>query len=714
MRCAVPTLAIVVISLLFAPITSAQGIDSDVESALVSGPTYITLVCDQGSCSGYTLEVISDLNSTFEDSFSWSGDVEGALDYRIVRAPGASGFAQARILTSDVDYIHETEDLGGSMMLANLNNSLPIIDGCTDSLCEMSKLTTKRMSGWLNSGGDSDYWLISANSSTYIEEFQSEAPAIVEIWKIASNGSRLMIERLTTSLQNGIHEIRNLTVVADSDEEIWMVVSSVEVDRRDSVYMASVFVSHNEADAPAKHTHSLGRINQPQANLKFAGISHGQSDVDSILVPAGGRFSYEIQIFNHETNDSSISIHEHLLNGEVSEDLGPGNGITSSETISLEIRFHMIAPMSYSGEVRLTSNSTDFSGLLSGRDLVYFGDAPNTLPQGNAEFDYWPTIVVDSNQSSPDSSTYRLQGEVFGVDMIDTYLISVNSESGSLIRAVAESGSARIQIQELTQSGTYQIMNSSNGTQLFLPMGVHAIRIEGSPQDGGAYSFLISTSQSQPLDSGVFVDLSSKATPYYIFAGLFLLAPSVLVAFFMRREIIKRIFGKGTPDSFDKDVIENIMDELRKRAAMGNLEDALKSFHGHGLSASRASFLIEKGLPEMDFASVTVSNPMGDVGVWIDDAKKGILTFGIHAKVDWKLACLRLSYPDGTRSKIVELSSKSIFSDDEIMLGDISEGQTILSQLKLDPTPEILEIEVTGRVKGESVAIVPRDALAWR
>ena len=450
-------------------------------------------------------------------------------------------------------------------MLASFNNSLPIVNGCTDSLCEMSKLTTKRMSGWLNSGGDSDYWLISANSSTYIEEFQSEAPAIVEIWKIASNGSRLMVERLTTSLQNGIHEIRNLTVVADSDEEIWMVVSSVEVDRRDSVYMASVFVSHNETDAPAKHKHQSNRINQPQAKFKFAGISHEQIDVDSILVPAGGRFYYEIQIFNHEINHLSVSIHEHLLNGEVSEDLGPGNGITSSEAISLEIRFHMIAPMTYSGEVMLTSNSTDFSGLLSNGDLVYFGDAPNTLPLGNAEFDYWPTIVVDSNESSPDASTYRLQGDVFGADMIDTYLISINSESGSLIRAVAESGTARIQIQELTQSGTYQIMNSSNGTQLFLPMGVHAIRIEGSPQDGGAYSFLISTSQSQPLDSGVFVDLSSKATPYYIFAGLFLLAPSVLVAFFMRREIINRIFGKGTPDSFDKGVIENIMDELRKR-----------------------------------------------------------------------------------------------------------------------------------------------------
>ena len=106
-----------------------------------------------------------------------------------------------------------------------------------------------------------------------------------------------------------------------------------------------MYSSHiTRTDAPAKHTHQSGRINQPQANFKFAGISHEQIDVDSILVPAGGRFSYEIQIFNHEINDFSISIHEHLLNGEVSEDLGPGNGITSSETISLEIRFHMIAP----------------------------------------------------------------------------------------------------------------------------------------------------------------------------------------------------------------------------------------------------------------------------------------------------------------------------------------------------------------------------------
>ena len=188
----------------------------------------------------------------------------------------------------------------------------------------------------------------------------------------------------------------------------------------------------------------------------------------------------------------------------------------------------MIAPMTYSGEVELTSNSTDFSGLSSNGDLVYFGDAPNTLPLGNAEFDYWPTIVVDSNESGPDVSTYRLQGDVFGMDMIDTYLISISSESGSLIRAVAESGSASIQIQQLTQSGTYQIKNSSNGSQLFLPMGVHAIRIEGSPQDGGAYSFLISESRIPAYRFWSFCRPFLEGYALLHFRRLFLLAPSGL------------------------------------------------------------------------------------------------------------------------------------------------------------------------------------------
>ena len=96
-------------------------------------------------------------------------------------------------------------------------------------------------------------------------------------------------------------------------------------------------------------------------------------------------------------------------------------------------------------------------------------------------------------------------------DNIDTYLLSISAESGLLIRAQAESGSARIQIQELTQTGTYAIENSSNGSELFLPMGVHSIRVERSPASEGAYTFLLRASQPEPVDPGVFVDLLLKS-----------------------------------------------------------------------------------------------------------------------------------------------------------------------------------------------------------
>ena len=41
--------------------------------------------------------------------------------------------------------------------------------------------------------------------------------------------------------------------------------------------------------------------------------------------------------------------------------------------------------------------------------------------------------------------------------------------------------------------------------------------------------------------------------------------------------------------------------------------------------------------------------------------------------------------------------------------GDVSRPLTVST----NDTPEMIEVEVTGRVKGEPVAIVPRKALRW-
>ena len=80
----------------------------------------------------------------------------------------------------------------------------------------------------------------------------------------------------------------------------------------------------------------------------------------------------------------------------------------------------------------------------------------------------------------------------------------------------------------------------------------------------------------------------------------------------------------------------------------------------------------------------------------------------------WKMACLRLSFPHGPRSEISEVDGEWKFHGDEILIGDLQSGECVMISIKIEPIPEIIEVEVTGRVKGEPVAIVPRKALSWK
>lgn len=712
MRFVIWIVAITILASLSAPIATSQTTQSNWEEIYATGPTHIALICDHGSCSGHSLEVLSDVDPAFHDNFSWSGDSNGVLEYRIIKAPGSSGTSHAKILTSDADYIHEDEDLSGVLTTGMENNTLMTVGGCIDSICDQQNIPTKRFSGWLSSGGDRDYWLISDTGSTYIESIQSEAPVIVEIWKVSTESERQIVEIIPSSLKDGFHTIEDVTVASMTGEKYWMMIAATETDRRDSVYSVNVFVTNNGTDGPPQESAIYTRINQPSSHFLFRGISHHQGDVDSIILPAGSGFTFNLDKTN-VGEGIDVSIHEHLFGGEITQDLGVLTGITSQETISLEIRFHTVSPSTWSGGITLGTSSTDYSGLLGGDRLPYYGDAPDNLPVDESEASLWPVLEVVVNESEYRPGAYRLQGDLFLPDNIDTYLLSISADSGLLIRAQAESGSARIQIQELTQTGTYAIENSSNGSELFLPMGVHSIRVERSPASEGAYTFLLRASQPEPVDPGVFVDLSSKATPYYIFAGAFLLAPSFLVALMMRKEILSKITKRGGSNANDQAGMSTILEELKRRSSREDLDEALMSLNSSELVAKRAKFLVDSGSFDTGLNNVTVSNPMGDVGIWVDEAATGILTFGMIAKTDWKLACARFSFPNGKRSGISKVFTDLIHSHDEVMLGDLREGEGVMFQIRLDPIPETLEIEVTGRVKGESVAIVPRNALKW-
>ena len=693
--------------------TSSSADDHD-DFTLIEGigPTFITLKCDTESCYGFSLDISESNDSVFFDGFSWSGNLTQGLGYKITKAPGATGSATVSILTSDPDFVYEKDDVDGYIGHGSEFNTMPVRESCIDRRCEKEQIPIGKMTGWLSHGGDSDSWKIAHNGSAWIKNILSEAPMLVEIWHENEMGEMWKSEDKHSTYNGVFHEIGSLTAVAGENESSWVKIISIEQDRRDSVYLAEIFTSDATQDAPADNTHNAVRSPASSQDFVIRGISHSHEDVDSILVPAGGRVSYSIIPNITSEENYSVSVHEHLVGGTITTDLGNLSGMTSSLAMSLEIKFKLSGLGLWSARVVLDSLSTDFDGLKVSDGLSFNGDAPDRLPYSGENGSHWPNVVLASDGVDYNPNIFRLQGDVFEEDKIDVFLISVANDNGTLIRGESEYHGAKIQIQRLSEN-SFSIMNSTNGSQLFLPKGLHAIRVEQSSDYGGHYSFLMSL--NEPVDEGppIYLDLSSKATPYYLFAGFFLLAPSLLVIVMIRGEIASRILGRDKGRAIDQATLDEIRKELARRGATADLGEALSNFTSKGLISSRTRFIIEQDIQNLSNANLTLTNPLCEVGVWLDDSEGGIVSFGMHATADWKLACLRLSFPNGPRSEVEVLRDDLVHHEDEIMLSDIKEGDSIFFQIRLTPSPKSFEIEVSGRVKGENVAVVPRKSIVW-
>jgi len=701
----------VVAILCLVPLSAAQGSDSSLLEIEAFGPTHITIECEDGPCSGFSLQVSGSDQVVFEDELSWSGNASGRLTYSIDEESGATGSASIIVLTSEDGFIHEHTDVNGSSGYQDGINSIPSSDVCLDGLCETHMLPTMKMSGWFDSGGDSDAWLLVSNGVALVDSILSEAPFLVEMWKERTDGSREMVSRSASISSDGLHAHPRITVSASSDEEAWMVLSATEQDRRNSVYSVELIASDEDGGGESHHANQRMTTNSFSSYAR--GLFHFPGDFDSFIVPAAGGVEFEISSLAGNGEEESIEIYEHLLDGSISEKMGYLSGVTSHESISLEIRIGSSVEGGWGIQVMLESESSDFSGSVQADKRAFMGDAPNRLPNNSEESALWPMWTVISDQGAYSSSMLRLQGDVSNIDPIDIYLVSIESDNGTMIRSDPEMGGANIQIQELRGEADYSIMNSTNGSQMLLPKGMHAIRIEQGSGQEGAYSFIISANSPPEEDLGAYVDLSSEARPYYIFAGVFLLTPAFLVVLMMRKEIVSKIFGGNEEHTINQEKIDSIRNKLETGFSDSDLKAALESVEGSGLISARAGFIVEKGLVNREVANISTSTPLGDIGLWIDDSEKGAISFGMASNAVWKMACLRLSFPHGPRSEIHEVDGGWKFHGDEILIGDLQGGECVMISIQVAPVPEMIEVEVTGRVKGEPVAIVPRKALRW-
>ena len=144
-----------------------------------------------------------------------------------------------------------------------------------------------------------------------------------------------------------------------------------------------------------------------------------------------------------------------------------------------------------------------------------------------------------TRELASDSFNGPLMQECQGTNLL-MFSFEVTSANGSRLHIDADlTQPVSYQIFVLNQE-TWLIQNASDGGLIDAPYGVHAIRVE---KIGDAsltyYDFkLVNGGDVIDIDPDLFTDQSNLFTDYYIFAGIFLLAPALLVIFGI--EIVER------------------------------------------------------------------------------------------------------------------------------------------------------------------------------
>ena len=120
-------------------------------------------------------------------------------------------------------------------------------------------------------------------------------------------------------------------------------------------------------------------------------------------------------------------------------------------------------------------------------------------------------------------------------------------------------------------------MNYTNGSEISIPSGIHAIRVEGlSPVVGEIeYEFYIVYLGENIPDDGEYQDLSHLFTDFYVLIGGLMLLPLAVVLWWNRSGVFKR--GVSISD-FEIHSLHKL-DLLRERLSIksGSLEDGSES-----------------------------------------------------------------------------------------------------------------------------------------
>ncbi len=347
--------------------------------------------------------------------------------------------------------------------------------------------------------------------------------------------------------------------------------------------------------------------------------------------------------------------------------------------------------------ISLTKGAVADSEFLIEEDL----DAPETIWGSEGVGGNW--IILPENNSTI-LGTFELN------DSVDLYAIEISSSNWTTIRfSVSGNDSVSISIQRLNQS-TWSIEEYANENigEITLDQGFHAIRLErlGSYEEEVDYRFII-RNMGNFDESGEYVNLAWMFAPFYVFAGLFLILPMLVVIWWNRENILTSSFGSSELDESELQVLSLLRQRFsadRSSLDIEEINEALSTLGGDSWNAISEEF----GKPEIRHFTENV-----DISLWRVKRGSGSFLIGIKTNQSkWEMAAIRINTPLGEPIKIDSVVPEMMFQDDEIYLGNLEEETTTFVRLEVFGKAPEAAIHISGILEGDPIAAVPAKTIA--
>ena len=239
--------------------------------------------------------------------------------------------------------------------------------------------------------------------------------------------------------------------------------------------------------------------------------------------------------------------------------------------------------------------------------------------------------------------------------------------------------------------------------------GLHAIRLErvGNFENSFEYNFKIRNLGEYEDDSGVFINLAWKFTPFYIFAGIFLILPFIVVLWWNKEDLFG-FAGKGTKLlEYEKQSLvtlrERFTDDIRD-LKRDEIISYLEILGERSWESTRKEF----GDPEIRYHTEDL-----EICAWRFGTSSKTIILGLKTILnDCKMAAVRIFSPLGESASIETVDPEYIFSDDEIFIGKIVPHRTIFLRIKLKSSHSNLNVHFSGLVEDSPIAVVTINSIS--